>query len=61
MVIDSHAHYNNTYKKPIRYLTYGEEGYTLKEGDREQRFQELLNANVPYSFETTTMNTVRFV
>lgn len=52
MIVDSHAHYNNNaYNKPFRYLTYGEEGYALKEGDREQLFQELLDANIPYSIE----------
>ena len=52
MIIDSHAHYNNNaYKKPFRYLTYGKAGYALKEGDREQLFRELLNANIPYSIE----------
>ena len=52
MIVDSHAHYNNNaYKKPFRYLTYGEEGYALKEGDLDQLFQELLNANTPYSIE----------
>ena len=36
MIIDSHAHYNNNaYKKPFRYLAYGEDGYALREGDRE--------------------------
>ena len=52
MIIDSHAHYNsNVYKKPFRYLSYGTDGYTLKEGDREQLFQELKNAGVLYSIE----------
>ena len=52
MIIDSHAHYNNNaYKKPFRYLTYDKDGYALKEGDREQLFQELLDANIPYSIE----------
>ena len=52
MIIDSHAHYNNNaYKKPFRYLSYGEHGYALKEGNREQLFQELLEANIPYSIE----------
>ena len=52
MIIDSHAHYNNNaYKKPFRYLTYGKAGYALKEGDWEQLFRELLNANIPYSIE----------
>ena len=52
MIIDSHAHYNNNaYKKPFRYLTYSKDGYSLKEGEREQLFQELLDANIPYSIE----------
>ena len=52
MIIDSHAHYNNSaYKKPFRYLTYDKDGYALQEGDREQLFQELQDANIPYSIE----------
>ena len=52
MIIDSHAHYNNNaYKKPFRYLSYDKDGYTLKEGEREQLFQELLDANIPYTIE----------
>jgi len=52
MIIDSHAHYNNNaYKKLFRYLSYGKDGYTLKEGDREQLLQELMDANIPYSIE----------
>ena len=52
MIIDSHAHYNNNaYKKPFRYLSYDKDGYAIREGDREQLFQELLDANVPYSIE----------
>jgi len=52
MIIDSHAHYNNNaYKKPFRYLTYDKDGYALKEGDREQLFQELLDTNIPHSIE----------
>ena len=52
MIIDSHAHYNNNaYKKPCRYLSYDKDGYTLKEGDREELFQDLLNANILYSIE----------
>ena len=52
MIIDSHAHYNNNaYKKPFRYLSYDKDGYALKEGDREQLFQELLETNIPYSIE----------
>ena len=52
MIIDSHAHYNNNaYKKPFRYLTRNEDGYALAEGDRDQLFQELLDANIPYCIE----------
>ena len=52
MIIDSHAHYNNNaYKKPFRYLSYDKDGYALKEGEREQLFQALLEANIPYSIE----------
>jgi len=52
VIIDSHAHYNNNaYKKPFRYLTYDKDGYALKEGDREQLFQELLDTNIPHSIE----------
>ena len=52
MIIDSHAHYNNNaYKKPFRYLTRNKDGYALAEGDRDQLFQELLDANIPYSVE----------
>ena len=52
MIIDSHAHYNNSaYKKPFRYLSYDKDGYALKEGAQEQLFQELLDANIPYSIE----------
>lgn len=52
MIIDSHAHYNNNaYKKPFRYLTRNKDGYALAEGDRDQLFQELLDANIPYCIE----------
>ena len=52
MIIDSHAHYNNNaYKKPFRYLSYDKDGYALREGDREQLFQELVDADIPYSIE----------
>ena len=52
MIIDSHAHYNNNaYRKSFRYLTYGDDGYALKDGDRDQLFQELLENNIPYSIE----------
>ena len=52
VIIDSHAHYNSgAYKNSFRYLTYDTNGYALKEGDREQLLQELLDTNIPYSFE----------
>ena len=52
MIIDSHAHYNNScYKKAFRYLSCKESQFALAEGDREQLFQELLDANIPYSIE----------
>ena len=52
MIIDSHAHYNNSaYRKPFRYLTYGEGRYNLKEGDWEQILGELQESNIPYSIE----------
>lgn len=52
MIIDSHAHYNNSaYEKSFRYLSYDKDGYALKEGDREQLFRELLEAGVSYSIE----------
>jgi len=52
VIIDSHAHYNSgAYKNSFRYLTYDMNGYALKEGDREQLLQELLDANIPYSIE----------
>ena len=52
MIIDSHAHYNNNaYKKPFRYLTQNDSGYALSEGDMDQLFQELLDADIPYSIE----------
>ena len=52
MIIDSHAHYNNgAYKKPFRYLSHDQDGYTLREGDREQLFRELMEADIPYSIE----------
>ena len=52
MIIDSHAHYNNNaYKKPFRYLSYDKDGYSLKEGEWGELFQELVDANIPYSIE----------
>ena len=52
MIIDSHAHYtNNAYAQNFRYLTRNSDGYALSEGDRDQLFQELLDANIPCSIE----------
>lgn len=52
MIIDSHAHYNNScYKKPFRYLTHSKDGYDLGEGDREQLMRQLLEADIRFSIE----------
>ena len=52
MIIDSHAHYNmSAYRGPFRYLTWGQEGYALKEGNREQLFEELSAAGIACSVE----------
>ena len=52
MIIDSHAHYNNSaYKKPFRYLSYDNDGYTLKEGELPQLMQEMEAANIRYFIE----------
>ena len=52
MIIDSHAHYNNNaYKKPCRYLTYGEDGYALREGELPQLMQEMEEADIRYFIE----------
>ena len=52
MIIDSHAHYNNSaYKKPFRYLLYDKGGYALKEGELPQLMQEMEDANVRYFIE----------
>ena len=52
MIIDSHAHYNhNSFKNCFRYLTRGEDGYSIAEGDRERIFRELLEGDIPYSIE----------
>ena len=52
MIIDSHAHYNNsTYKKPFRYLSYDKDGYSLKEGELPQLSQEMDEANIRYFIE----------
>ena len=52
MIIDSHAHYNNNaYKKPFRYLAYGEDGYALREGELPQLMQEMEEANIRYFIE----------
>ena len=52
MIIDSHAHYNNSaYKKPFRYLSYDKDGYSLKEGELPQLMQEMEEANIRYFIE----------
>ena len=52
MIIDSHAHYNNNaYKKPFRYLSYDNDGYSLKEGELPQLIQEMDEANIRYFIE----------
>ena len=52
MIIDSHAHYNNSaYKKPFRYLSYDKDGYALKEGELPQLMQEMEKANIRYFIE----------
>ena len=52
MIIDSHAHYNNNaYKKPFRYLSYDQYGYSLKEGELPQLMQEMEKANIRYFIE----------
>ena len=41
VIIDSYAHYNSSaYTKPFRYLSYDENGFPLKESDRESLLQE---------------------
>ena len=52
MIIDSHAHYNNSaYKKPFRYLSYDKDGYALKEGELPQLMREMEDSNVRYFIE----------
>ena len=52
MIIDSHAHYNHgVFRKPFRYLDYGQEGYCLQEGDLAQLFDRLQQAGIPCSVE----------
>ena len=52
MIIDSHAHYNNSaYKKPFHYLSYDEDGYTLKEGELPQLIQEMKDRNIRHFIE----------
>ena len=52
MIIDSHAHYNNSaYRKPFRYLTYDKDGYSLKEGELPLLMQEMEEANIRYFIE----------
>lgn len=47
MIIDSHAHCNNSaYKKPFRYLSCDTDGYSLKEGELPQLMQEMEDANI---------------
>ena len=52
MIIDSHAHYNNSaYKKPFRSLSYDKDGYSLKEGELPQLMQEMEAADIRYFIE----------
>ena len=52
MIIDSHAHYNNSaYKQQFRYLAYAEDGYHILEGELDQLFGQLLSSNVCCSVE----------
>jgi TatD DNase family protein len=52
VIIDSHAHYNNSaYKKPFRYLSYDKDGYSLKEGELPQLMQEMDDADIRYFIE----------
>ena len=52
MIIDSHAHDNNSaYKKPFRYLSYDKDGYTLKEGELPQLMKEMDDADIRYFIE----------
>ena len=52
MIIDSHAHYNNSaYKKPFRHLSYGKDGYALKEAELPHLMQEMEKANIRYFIE----------
>lgn len=52
MIVDSHAHYTNgAYNNSFRYLARNEDGYVLREGDREQLFQDLLDEGIPYTIE----------
>ena len=52
MIIDTHAHYNHgLFQNTLRYLTLENGSYGLKEGDREQLLQELLEADILCSVE----------
>ena len=52
MIIDSHAHYNNSaYKKSFRYLSYDKDRYALKEGELPQLIQEMEDADIRYFIE----------
>jgi TatD DNase family protein len=52
MIIDSHAHYNNSaYQNMFRYLSYEQNAYTLKEGQLPQLMQELEQAEIRHVVE----------
>ncbi len=52
MIIDSHAHYNNSaYQKTFRYLTCRDGDYALGEGELPQLLRELEEADIRCSIE----------
>ena len=52
MIIDSHAHYNHTaFKNAARYLTLTENGFALREGDRQQLLGQLQASGIRCSVE----------
>ena len=52
MIIDSHAHYTHgAFQNNFRYLTYGEDGYALSEGDLAQLLHQLQNSDIRCSIE----------
>ena len=68
MIIDSHAHYNNSaYQKPFRYLSYDKDGYSLKEDESPQpvlpavikKIAELKGFSPGEAEQATTENTIR--